>query len=400
MGSQTAADLVVKVDSVAVGGAGVGRDESGRVVFVDGGLPGEEVRVRVEKEHARHAQGTAVDIVTAGPARIAPVCPHVVRGCGGCGWAHVEAGAQRSFKEDVVAQALRRIGRLPDAVVRSADPLPDGGHRTTVRAAVVGGRAAFRRAHGHDRVVVDSCRVSHPLVEEVVVDGRFGDADEVVIRAGVATGERLVVVSPSVPDDIAVPSGVVVVGADELTAGHRAWIHEEVAGVRFRVSAESFFQTRPDGAEALVHEVGRALDDAPTDATLVDLYCGVGLFAATVGRGRRVVAVERSRSSVADAKVNVSEGAVKVIRSAVEKWRPSPAGVVVADPARHGLAKEGVAKVDATGAHHLALVSCDAGALGRDAGLLVAAGWRHEWSTVVDMFPDTPHVEVVSRFVR
>src|SRR5205807_3506345 len=94
---------------------------------------------------------------------------------------------------------------------------------------------------------------------------------------------------------VRVPEGVTVVGADDLAAGHRAWIHEEVAGRRWRISAESFFQGRPDGAEALVDAVGGALGDALTDgATVVDLYCGVGLFAGVLGEraGSRVVAVE------------------------------------------------------------------------------------------------------------
>jgi len=398
--AETADEVVVHVDSIAVGGAGVGRDASGRVVFVEGGLPGEDVRARIEQAKPRHATAVAVEVLQAAATRVGPVCPHVARGCGGCGWAHVDVDAQRTLKVDIVEQALRRIGRLDDPVVRAGEPLPEGGHRTTLRAAVVDGRAAFRRAHGHDRVVVDSCRVAHPLVEEVLVEGRFGAADEVVVRASAATGERMVVVTPSAGAEVVVPPDVVVVGADELRGGRRAWFREEVAGVSFRVSAESFFQSRPDGAAALVAEVDRALVDAPAGASLADLYCGVGLFGATVGAGRHVVAVERSRSSVTDARHNLAAAEAKVIRVAVEKWRPSPVEVVVADPARHGLARAGVGAVSATGACHLALVSCDAGALGRDAGLLHAAGWRHDGSVVVDMFPDTPHVEVVTRFVR
>jgi 23S rRNA (uracil1939-C5)-methyltransferase len=237
----------------------------------------------------------------------------------------------------------------------------------------------------------------------MLVDGRFGDADEVTLRVGARTGERLALLTPTVGAEVSLPSDVVVVGADELRAGRRAWIHEEVAGRRFRISAESFFQTRVDGAEALVAEVGRLVTDASSDGStgsMADLYCGVGLFAATVGADRHVVAVERSRSSVADARVNLEGLDVRVVRSAVERWRPSPVDVVVADPARHGLARDGVARVDATGARCLVLVSCDAGALGRDAGLLAKAGWSHDGSTLVDLFPDTPHVEVVSRFVR
>ncbi|MBK5223265.1 MAG: class I SAM-dependent RNA methyltransferase [Acidimicrobiia bacterium] len=387
------------IDAIAVGGEGVARDPSGRVVFVEGALPGEQVRVQIRSEHKSFARGSVDEVLEAAADRVEPVCPHIGHGCGGCGFAHVSLPAQRRLKVDMVTEALERIGRLDAPLVDPGPQLPASGFRTTVRAAVTEGRAGYRAAHGHDRIAVDTCRVAHPLVEEMLLAGRFGRADEVTLRAGAATGERLALVAPKV-GEVELPDDVLVVGADQLAAGKRAWIHEVIHDVRLRVSAESFFQSRPDGAAALVDVVAAALEGADPLAPLVDLYCGVGLFAATVGRGRPVVAVERSRSSVADAKVNLADADARVVRSAVERWRPSQAGVVVADPPRNGLARDGVAKVGATGAQRLALVSCDAGSLGRDARLLTEAGWRHEGSTLVDLFTDSPHVEVVTRFSR
>jgi tRNA/tmRNA/rRNA uracil-C5-methylase (TrmA/RlmC/RlmD family) len=191
----------------------------------------------------------------------------------------------------------------------------------------------------------------------------------------------------------------VVTGA-ELAAGKRAWLHEAVAGVRLRVSARSFFQAGPEAAEALVATVATAAGEVADGARLVDLYGGVGLFAATVGRGANVELVEASASSAADARVNLRDRGARVVRSDVARWRARPADVVVADPPRAGLGPDGVRAVRATRAPRLVLVSCDAGALGRDAGLLAGAGYRLVASTVVDAFPHTPHVEVVSRFDR
>jgi 23S rRNA (uracil1939-C5)-methyltransferase len=125
----------------------------------------------------------------------------------------------------------------------------------------------------------------------------------------------------------------------------------------------------------------------------------VGLFAGTVGQwAADVLAVEVAPSSVADLRVNLPGG--RVVESAVEAWEPQPADVVVADPPRTGLGRGGVDAVAATGATRLALVSCDPVALARDAALLRDHGFRHGRSTVVDLFPHTPHVEVVSRFDR
>jgi 23S rRNA (uracil1939-C5)-methyltransferase len=393
------ADLELRPSAIAVGGDAVSRTSEGQVVFVNGALPGELVRARVRSVHTRYAHADVVQVLEPSVERVEPECPHVGRGCGGCPWAHVAPGGQRDHKRGMIAEALERLGGLDDPAVDAAPALVDVGYRTTVRAAVVDGRAGYHLMHSDQRLAVDSCRIAHPLVETMLVDGRFDAADEVTLRAGASTGERMARVAPRA-SDVVLPDDVLVVGADELASGRRAWIHEEIAGITFRISADSFFQSRPDGAAALVDQVGRALHDAEPGAPMVDLYGGVGLFAATIGRERRVVLVERARSSVADARVNLADLEATIVGVAVERWRPSPAGVVVADPPRGGLGKRGVDHVSRTGAGHLALVSCDAGSLGRDAGLLVAAGWRHEWSTLVDLFPDTPHVEVVSRFVR
>jgi 23S rRNA (uracil1939-C5)-methyltransferase len=187
------------------------------------------------------------------------------------------------------------------------------------------------------------------------------------------------------------------VGEDELEAGRRAWIFEEVAGTRLRVSARSFFQASPRGAEALVDAVKAAVDGAGP-GPFIDAYGGVGLFGATAGAGRPVTVLERSPSSAADARVNLPSA--KVLRLDVERWRPSPAAVVVADPPKAGLGRGGVAVLAASGAGHLVLVSCDPASLGRDAGLLVGQGFELRSTTVVDMFPGTPHIEAVSAFVR
>jgi len=115
----------------------------------------------------------------------------------------------------------------------------------------------------------------------------------------------------------------------------------------------------------------------------------------------RVVAVDSNRSAVADARINLAglDGA-RIVRSDVRRWHPSAADVVVADPSRHGLGADVVPRIGATGASALALVSCDPGALGRDAGLLAAAGWELRSAGLVDLFRHTAHVEVVTGWFR
>ncbi|MGB6059910.1 MAG: TRAM domain-containing protein [Microthrixaceae bacterium] len=394
--------LEFHVDRMVPGGLGLAHESDGRVVLIDGALPGDTVKVEVTESKARLLRARVTEVLLASPERIIERCPEVALGCGGCDLQHASLSTQQSLKVAMVSDALRRIGRVEGIPIRVGRQLPGWDFRTTLRCGVgdgSDGRLGFRRHHSNQIHVVDTCLVAHPLVAEIVENGRFPAADEVTIRVGANTGERLVVVSPNAKDAV-VPEGVTVIGTDVLADGGEASYHEIVAGRRFRISANSFFQTRVDGAEALVDAVGRAL--APildAGGRLVDLYGGVGLFTGALA-ARDGVLVERSRSSAADARVNLEEFGTEVIGLAVERWRPSHFDAVVVDPARSGLGKEAAAAVVATGAERVALVSCDPASLARDVGLLVAGGYQVMGVEIIDMFPQTHHIEAVTVLSR
>jgi 23S rRNA (uracil1939-C5)-methyltransferase len=379
----------------ATGGEGVGRDDDGRATFVSGALPGERVIVELTDEHDRWARGSLREVVEPSADRVTPPCPEVSNGCGGCDLQHASLELQRSMKVDVVRDAIVRLGKISDPPDIAITALSGAEYRSAIRLSTVGGRGAYRKAKSHDLIAVDWCMVAHPLVQEILVEGRFPSAKEVAIRVGVRTGERMVVVEPTAAD-VSVPDDVIVVGINQLKKGRKAHIHEEVAGSTFRISAGSFFQSRPDGADALVRLVAEAAGDHAVDR-MVDLFAGVGLFAATVDADQ-VEAVEGNRTAARDARHNLDGIAAKVHGFDVADWRPSQADFVVADPPRDGLGAAGVDKVAATGAPVVALVSCDAASLGRDAGLMRDAGYTLNEVDVVDMFPQTHHVEVVSVF--
>ena len=391
--------IVVDVVDVAAGGDGIARDGDGRVVLVSGGVPGDRVRATVVEERPRMLRAEVAEVLEAGPSRTEPPCPHVARGCGGCGWQHVDVAGQRAGKVRIAEESLRRIGRL-DGSVDPGVALETEGFRTTLRCLVADGRAGFRAARSHRPVAVESCLVAHPALADLLAVARFGEAEEVVLRVGAATGERMAVVAPTVGPGIDVPGDVTVVGADVEPNAEGAWIHEVVDGRRFRISARSFFQTRADGAAALVAAVRRAADGALGTGTLADLYGGVGLFASTLGEGMRSVLVESSAASVADAAANLADRDASVLRCRMDRWRPEPADLVIADPPRTGLGRNGVRAVVGTGAERAVVVHCDAASFGRDARSLIDAGFTRTSTELVDLFPHTPHVELVSRFDR
>ncbi len=387
--------VTLRAERPVAGGRMLARVEDGRVALVDGALPGEVVEVELTAVHDRRVEGRAIAVVEASPDRVEPPCRHVADGCGGCDWQHVEPSAAMAVRRDIVVDAARHLSglELPGPTVRPAAPLE--GYRTTVRFARSGTAVGLRRSGSDEIVPIDACLVAHPLVDEVIAGLDPGDAEELTVRVGAATGDRLVTASPSAVG-VRAADGVLVVGLDELRGGRRAWIHDEVAGRRWRISARSFFQSGPAAAEALVAAVRSAMADA--GPRMLDLYAGVGLFAGTVGVGRACVAVERSPDAVADARVNVP--GARVVRADVRRYRPRTVDVAVVDPARSGLGREVADVLVASRAPVVVLVSCDAAAFGRDVKLLADRGYVPTSIELVDAFPGTSHVEVVTRFDR
>lgn len=386
----------------------MGRDESGRVVFVDGALPGERVDVVLTEERKRHARGYAVRIIEPSLDRITANCATAQAGCGGCDLAHATTDLQHRIKRSVVRDALVRIARLDQEAVEAA--LADAvrspaaglfGYRTTVRVATAQGRPGYRRARSHAVIATDVCRVAHPLLEELFTSTHFAAAAgaEARMRVSVATGARIIVVEGD-PAAVTAPPDVVVASATELRSGQELFVTEHAAGRSWRVSALSFFQAGPDVATALTSMVAEAAGDV-SGLRVVDAYAGIGLFAGSVAvPAAHITTIERSGSSTDDAKVNLAELAATIIECDVDDWEPSSADLVIADPARSGLGRRAVDVLSRTGAGRFVLVSCDPGSLGRDVALLQESGFSLERVDMLDAFGDTSHVESVALLTR
>ena len=388
--------LELVAEKVVAGGEALARGADGRVVLIEGAIPGERVRVELHNVKKTFARGRILEVLEPSSDRVPPPCPHVTAGCGGCDWQHIAPDAQRSLRRDIVVDALTRLGKVEDAasLVTVAVALPDEDFRTSVRVLMVKGRPAFRRAYSHDPVLVDSCLVAHPLIESLIAEAKFDAVKEAEVRCGARTGERLVIAFPTTRY-LELPDDVVTIGADDLEAGRTAMFAEQAAGRRWRISATSFFQTRADGADALAQLVAESVPESAE--TIVDLYSGVGLFAGTIARsGRTVIAVEGNPAAVRDAKHNLAADNVKVERADIGRWDPVPADVVIADPSRAGLGADVIGHISDTDASRVVLVACDAAALGRDVQLLAGEGFSLTRATPVDLFPHTSHVEVVA----
>lgn len=387
----------VRPERFVAGGEALARDADGRVVFVRGGLPGETVVVDTLDDKTDWSRGLVTEIVEASPDRVDPPCVRRHEGCGGCDWQHLAVPQQLPAKVEIVRDALRRTGKLPDAHITVGAAVSDRAYRTTIR--VVGdadGRAAYRSDRSHETVLASGCLVAHPALE-ALLDGLVITPElEVTLRVSVATGEITARWDDSIGDVGGLPH--------DVGTGSSAFLHEEVAGHRFRVSAASFFQSGPQAAELLVEAVRRAAPELDSAQTVLDAYAGVGLFAVAATSPRsHVITVESSKAAVADCRVNLAGRSARIEVGEVGAWRAQQGQVIdvaIADPSRTGLGKPGVgALAGGVRPQVLVLVSCDPVSLARDTTLLKRYEYQHVSSEVIDLFPHTHHVETVTRFV-
>ena len=252
----------------------------------------------------------------------------------------------------MVADALRRLGGIDDP------PVVGRARRCRPSASAPPSAPRWSRAGPGSAattttsvVVPESCLVAHPRLDELLVGGDFAEATEVTLRIGGATGERLAVRRPDRRRAWCCPRTCWSSASTALQAGRRAWIHDEVAGRRWRISARSFFQTRTDGAEALVDAVARAAGDAlrrrPRGRRLRRRGPARRQPArrhparrASAGRPRPWSSSGRRRRSPTPATTSRTSP-VRVVKADVDRWSPSPADLVVADPSRVGPGQEG-----------------------------------------------------------
>jgi tRNA/tmRNA/rRNA uracil-C5-methylase (TrmA/RlmC/RlmD family) len=420
-------EVEVDVTAVAHGGHFVARHE-GQVLFVRHCLPGERVLARVTETGAgeRFVRADAVAVVVASADRVAPPCPWAGPGrCGGCDLQHVATTRQRELKGEVVREQMTRLAHLAHLDVGvEAVPGDVGGldWRTRVEFAVdADGRPGLRRHRSHEVVPVDHCRIAARGVDALGVTTRTWPGVELVDA-----------VAPSVGDPLAVPvPGDVPVVRERVDASWRTGGGEQRRFTReFAVSARGFWQVHPGAAATFLAAAMEAVDARPGERAL-DLYAGVGLFAAAlaeaVGPTGQVVAVESDPGAVVHARENLAtDGNVVVLPARVDHafgvpppsrrgsaqqrgsrprkasrsaLLPTSADVLVLDPPRTGAGRGVCAELVALRPRVVAYVACDPAALARDTAYLADAGYRLTGLRAFDAFPMTHHVECVARFL-
>lgn len=440
---------------MAYGGEAVGRDETGRVVFVPYAIADEEIRAEIVEEKKNFARGRIVEIITPSHARVKPRCPHFgaarrgeafandsrfrrlsgasqpeteawqdlanaspvtspMRGCGGCQWQHIAYDTQLKFKTEIVREQFARIAKMPDAPVRDAIGMREPWrYRNNVRFQLdPDGRLCFRALESHQLVQIGECHIIHPLLDEMfrALDLRGTDLAGVTLRTGTHTREKILVLEgrDSEPPEIEVDEPVSIAyqlsdGAVVSLVGKDA-LHEQLRGQTFRVSPGSFFQVNTEMAEKLVDLVQAYLAPRSPDI-LLDAFGGVGTFGLLLAqRVARVVEIEEYPGALQDARANAFEFSNVEFRGGrVEDVLPKLGAhidIAVADPPRTGIASRALDALIAASPRAIAYVSCDPATLARDSRRLVDGGYRLIEVQPVDMFPQTYHIETVAHFEK
>ncbi len=413
MNNEQLETFTLQLTTIAHGGAALGRHE-GRVVFVPYALPGETVRVEITEDKGRYAFARLLEVLEPSPDRVAPRCPYFgPPGCGGCQWQHVAYEAQLRFKAQIVADQLARIGGIADPPVHPALPDSSGwAYRNYAQFHPASGRGlGFQAAESHDVVAVDECLLLHPLLSELyaTLDLDFPGLLRLSLRAGTATGDRMLIfetqddLPPALESDLPVSCVLLLSDGRHANLIGSNYITEVVAGHAYRISAPSFFQVNTTQAAQLVRLVTEYLD-LQGNETVLDAYCGVGLFTVHLAeRAGLVISVELAPAAVTDLLENTAEfDNVEVIEGPVEAVLPNldvPLNAAVVDPPRAGVDRFALDALVERRPARIVYVSCDPATLARDAKRLAAAGYCLVEVQPVDMFPQTYHIESVSLFV-
>ena len=421
-------EFTLEIQSLAYGPYGIGRVEN-QVLMVPATVPGDRINARVREQKGNYAVGEMLRLLEPSPLRQRPPCPYI-HNCGGCPWQQVRYAPQLKAKEQSVADALKRIGKLEGFVLRPIIASPrEYRYRRRIRFQCdQTKRMGFYRAFSHDLVVIDDCLIAdealntviQPLrrwlsqldttVEHVEIVG--GDDPQEVVAVGRVPGELT-------PGDDAVCAGLIdqANGIDGLVlhgdTWRKAWGGTAVSirsddGICLKVEADVFTQVNAEGNQELL-KVLLAAGEFDKNDRVLELYSGAGNFTLSVARrAREIVAVEGHRPAVESAKRSAQFNGIGNIHwicapvsAAVERLAKQRErfSKIILDPPRAGARgiDRGLASL---GAEKILYVSCNPATLARDLSALARRGYKLTMVQPIDLFPHTFHVETLAVMAR
>lgn len=389
------------VEKLVYGGDGLARLD-GRVVFAPFCLPGERIRAAAERERPGLVRARTLEVLEAAPERVNAGCEYFGR-CGGCHYQHAPYEYQLAAKCDILEEELRRLARTtpPEKIeLVAAEPW---GYRNRAQFHLEDGRLGYHEARSHRVWGIDHCPIASPGVNQAIGalnqmmhEGRW---PRFVRTLEVFTDEHQTQLN-------------VLETARPVARRFFDWCKERIPGLvegaldyrgEFRVSSNSFFQVNRFLLDRLVEVATRGVEGE----TALDLYAGVGLFSLALARRfHTVTAVEAGGGAVRDLRFNAERAGLSRLRTEhataeayLEKLYAVP-DFVLLDPPRTGAGKIMVARLCEMKPRAVVIVACDPATLSRDIAGLIAGGYRIAHMALVDLFPQTFHMETVVRLER
>jgi len=429
---------IAHIDSLDQEGRGVGRIE-GKVIFIDGALPGETVTYRTTRSKASYEVGKLDQILKASPMRTQPQCPHFGV-CGGCALQHMDIAAQVAAKQRMLEDDLWHISKVKPGTMLPPIYGPAWGyrHKARLRARFVPmkGRVlvGFHEKASSYVAVMHECHVLPPHISALIVPlqdllAKLSIKDRMP-QVEVAVGEHVSVLVFRVLDPIT-PEDEPLIREFADTYGVQVWLQSkgpETAKPFHPLEAPElsyslpeydlvypfkpieFTQVNPQINRVLVGRAMRLLDPQPGER-IADFFCGLGNFTLPIARmGATVLGMEGSAALVQRAKEGAERNGLAhavEFREAdlFEKTADSLAALGhfdkwLIDPPRDGAMELIKAIEEKTAPQRIVYVSCNPATLARDSGLLVHKGYRVVAAGVVNMFPHTAHVESIALFEK
>lgn len=375
--------IILKIETIAFGGAGVGRVD-GLVVFVPFTAPGDLAEVEIIEKKKRFARGRLLSLPEPSSRRTEALCRYYGR-CGGCCYQHIAYDAQLRIKYQQVVEAFVKIGGISEPPVRDVIPSPwpfAYRGKADLHAAKTGSgwHFGFMDTTGGRLLDIDRCEIMHETVNDRIRELRTG---------GLWHGQG---------DDLKLWSG----------SDHPALesVVRTVKGRELLVPRTGFFQANLYLTDTMVDETIRLVSGKKVDL-IVDACCGSGLFSVYLAPyAHRLIGIEIHEKSVKYARLNAERygvGNAEFICGDIEdvlcdmQSRGDPMDILLLDPPRAGLSQKSLAIVSASKAFEIIYISCNPATQARDIRQLTAGGYRLESVQPLDMFPQTEHVETVAR---
>jgi 23S rRNA (uracil1939-C5)-methyltransferase len=412
----------VPIDSVAFKGYGVARIH-GKVVFVPYTVTGDKAWVEVIEEKKKYSMGRLIQIVEPSPWRVNSPCPYF-GSCGGCQWQHIDYSAQGELKKEILGDLLKRLGRLKEIPSIDLAPSPKSyDYRIRIQLRARRKAMGYYQEGSHQIVDIDRCPISHPLVNRIIrkLRGEFAILQlmkEIEINVSPEEGRGIILLHPHSHDQRIeyftkkllqsepILRGIATAGRGELSLFGDPVLNftiplSQERNLTLRISPGSFSQVNLEQNQALI-QIVLQFSEVDQEDRVFDLYAGVGNLTLPLAMGaKEVLGIEENRVAVEDARSNAERNGIKnchFIHGRVEDvlldWKRETPHVIVLDPPRTGC-KTILDRVVGLKPKKIIYVSCEPTAFSRDLYLLSERGYSLQRLSLIDMFPQTYHMEVV-----